>query len=117
MPLLDFVCGFGHVTEKLIRGERPEHVRCHECNGPAFRKAFGFATAKEGRLSSEVPLAHYHEAALEAEDKFKRTDDPTVRAHYPERVWHAAKVRAEAQMAAGAKTWTPERKWDATRFA
>ena len=115
MPLLDFVCASSHVTEKLIRGERPAQTRCEECGGPAFRKDFGYATAKEGRLSSEVPLAHYHEAALEAEDRFKRTDDPSVKAAYPERIWHAAKVRAEAQMQSGAKSWTPERVWNQDR--
>lgn len=115
MALVDYVCMSGHATERLVRQERPDSMRCGECGGPAFRKDFGFATAQEGRLFSDVPLANYHEAALEAEDRFKRTDDPSVKAAYPERIWHAAKVRAEAQMQSGAKSWTPERVWNQDR--
>ena len=118
MPLIEYVCMSGHATERLVQRrdmvDVPDYIRCDECAGPAMRQVFGLVANAMGRgLPDDVPLAHLHEAALEAEYQHERTDDPTVKANYPDRVWHAAKVRSEAQMLAGAKQWSPRRAWNA----
>ena len=99
MPLFEFICMNDHVTEKLVRGgDAPAYLRCETCRGPAFRKEFGLVNHTMGRTNTTESLEHYHEAALEAEHK-----------GLPSSIWHAAKVRTEAQMLAGATRWDKDK--------
>ena len=106
MPLIEYGCMSGHVTETLVRrgADRPALTRCGTCGGPAAHSLSSFGIT-HGALSTEIPLKHLHEAALEAEH-----------AGLPSSIAHAARVRAEAQMQAGAKRWTPERAWNAAEI-
>ena len=56
-------------------------------------------------------LSNYQEAAKEMEHRHNASDDPEVKAANPPRIWHAAKVRAEAQMHVGAQDWSPAEPW------
>ena len=56
-------------------------------------------------------LRNYHDAARELEYQVNRTDDPTA-LREGNRVAHAAKVRAEAQIQAGATQWNPDKRWN-----
>jgi hypothetical protein len=103
MPLFEYVCMSSHTTDKLVRNrdDIPPYMACEYCGGPAFRKEFGYVNHTKGRTNTTESLSNYHEAALEAEAK-----------GLPSRVWHAAKVRAEAQMLAGATKWDKDSpKW------
>jgi hypothetical protein len=57
-------------------------------------------------------LRSYHEAAQEMEYKVNRSDDPKV-LEQGNRIAHAAKVRSEAQLLAGATHWIPGKRWNA----
>lgn len=107
MPLYDYVCMNDHESELLVaRGELDALRRCPVCGGPATRRAFARIMQRMGLLRSDERLSTLHEATYEAEQ-----------AGLPRRLWHAARVRAEAQMQQGAQHWSPERPWDAKEYA
>lgn len=56
-------------------------------------------------------LRNYHEEAQEMYYRVSQTDDPSVN-NPGTRIAHAAMVRAEGQIQAGATHWTPGKKWD-----
>jgi hypothetical protein len=62
-----------------------------------------------GRTNTTESLGAYREAAAEMEHTYKTTDDPQVKAANPPRIWHAAKVRAEARELAGARTFDKDK--------
>lgn len=63
------------------------------------------------RKRKGTSLHSYHDEARELEYKVSRSDDPAV-VEYGTRIAHAAKVRAEGQLQAGATHWTPGQKWN-----
>lgn len=105
MPLREYVCMSDHVSERLVpRGSEAGLAPCGVCHGPAVLVAVSNIAFANGRLRSTESLHALHEAALEAEH-----------AGLPDRIWHAAKVRSEAQLNAGAEHWSPEVAWDPER--
>jgi hypothetical protein len=69
---------------------------------------------RSAKTNTSEKLKHYAEAAAEMEHRYNSTDDPAIRAANPDLVWRPAKVRAEAQMLAGAQTWDHDRpEWSA----
>ena len=56
-------------------------------------------------------LRTYHDEARELEYQVNRTDDPQA-LRVGNRIAHAAKVRAEAQLENGASRWDPEKRWN-----
>ena len=113
MPLFEYVCGQGHLTERLLRGMIADasHMPCGVCGEVASRK-LGRIAATQGRVNSQERLSNYHEAAQEMQYRHDHSDDPGIKAANPPRIWHAAKVRAEAQMMMGATRWTPDKPWN-----
>jgi hypothetical protein len=64
---------------------------------------------RSSKTNTSESLKHYREAAAEMEHAYKSTDDPAVKAANPPRIWHAAKVRAEARQLQGATTFDKDR--------
>lgn len=56
-------------------------------------------------------LRTLHDEARELEYRVSRTDDPVVQ-EMGTRIAHAAKVRAEARIVAGATRYDPDKRWD-----
>ena len=91
MPLHDFRCAAGHVAERRVaRGVEAVPCAC----GQEARRAVVEVFAQASRTPPGVPIAHYYEAAQEAQYAHDRTDDPLVRAQTRPEVWKPALYRA-----------------------
>lgn len=112
MPLYSFRCPEGHEMEALV--SRDTELRWCDCGKPAARQSVYRFAHSMGRTNSTEKLTNYSEAAAEMEYAHKRTDDPAVKEQNPPAIWHAAKVRAEAQMLSGARNWDKQKpQWSA----
>ncbi len=108
-PFYDYICPEGHVQE-LLRGRECELVYC-PCGKHAKRAEVYPVSFTHGAKLGDVPLKALHETAQEMEYHVNRTDDPQA-LKAGNRIAHAAKVRAEARILAGATTYNPSEKWD-----
>ena len=91
MPLFDFHCSSGHVTEKLAPFAT-EVISC-ACGEPARRAEvnrilFGFKGANGEKVST------FYEAASEAKHTYESTDDPAAKAATRPDIWRPAWYRA-----------------------
>ncbi len=69
MPLYDYRCEEGHVTERLTSRDH-EAIYC-PCGKPAFRQSV-YATASPRRWASEISLPSGVRAALDEATGYKR---------------------------------------------
>lgn len=94
MPLYDFRCSAGHVTE--LRVEYGVEVVACACGQSAERERVFRIAGQMGRPQG-TPIAHFAEAAQEAQHRHDSTDDPTVRAATRPDVWRPALQRAKTK--------------------
>lgn len=95
MRFYDFRCPAGHSTE---RRESP-HTSQVECAcGQVAKRAEVNHFAIVSAQPRGVPVAHYLEAAREAEYAHGRTDDPQVKAATRPDVWRPALQRARTRV-------------------
>ena len=114
MPFYDYVCDLGHVvTLRFSMDLSPETVHCiGSCSaGSARRRPFYPVAFTQGGKLGDLPLSTLHDTAREMEYQVNRSDDPVV-TEPGNRIAHAAKVRAEGQMLAGATKWNPAKVWN-----
>lgn len=110
MPFYTYRCqACGRVDEQL-RSRDDEAIVC-PCGDVARRDQVYPVNFTHGDLLHDVPLKSLHEAAQEMEYQVNRTDDPQA-LKAGNRIAHAAKVRSEGRMLAGATTYNPEVAWN-----
>mgnify|MGYP001590476436 CR=1 FL=1 len=95
MPLYDFICPEGHVTERL--GPFSLDLVACACGKPAHRAEvnrimFGLNGARGERIQD------YYDAAAEAKYAYESTDDPEARAATRPDIWRPAFTRARNKL-------------------
>jgi len=95
MRFYDFTCPDGHVTER--RAPLGTTAIPCGCGQEAQRVQVNRIGLMVGRQAG-VPVAHYLEAAQEAEYRHDRTDDPAAKAATRPDVWRPAKQRAKTRI-------------------
>lgn len=110
MPFYDYHCPDCGRDEEKLASRDAEAISC-PCGGAARRAEVYPVNFTHGGLLHDVPLKSLHEAAQEMEYQVNRTDDPQA-LKAGNRIAHAAKVRSEGRMLAGATTYNPEVAWN-----
>ena len=108
MPLYRFVCPDSHATERLAPFSC-ESVTC-DCGQTAPRVQVNRIIPRMARMHGEK-LSNYFDEAREMEYQVNQSDDPYVQEHGIN-LAHAAKVRAEARLQAGATHYLPNEEWN-----
>ncbi len=110
MPFYIYTCPEGHEQE-LLRGRECELVYC-PCGKHARRAEVYPVNFTHGAKLGDTSLKTLNETAREMEYQVNRSDDPTL-LKAGNRIAHAAKVRSEARMLAGATVYRPDTPWNA----
>lgn len=95
MRFFDFICPDGHVTERRA----PQGTTAIPCGcGREAQRSQVNRIGLAVKAAAGVPVAHYLEAAREAEHIHDSTDDPTVKAATRPDVWRPALQRAKTRI-------------------
>lgn len=89
MPLIDYRCDKGHVTERVIFGPRPGSIAC-PCGALAWRQ-WGRVHVIPPEVDSRNMFRRFREATAEMEHRGERGPD----------LWTAAKTLAQSASRVG----------------
>jgi hypothetical protein len=113
VPLYEFVCAGGHVTERLASFSCEATV-CFTCNQQANRVQVNRIMPRIAAPKGER-VAHYMEAAQEAMHAHDSTDDPVAKAQTRPDIHRPAYYRAMEKTLIGDDRWTEPRPHESDR--
>lgn len=100
MPLYDYRCDRGHVTEAIQPMDRG-FIWCPWCDSPADRVAANRVAITAPEVDTRGMFRRFTEASAELDHAATRVEQSTGQAVKTPNYWLAAKQRAQARIAAG----------------